>query len=317
MTHPHRSAACLLGALVADAAALGLHWLYDVERIAQITQARGGSGAFVPLDPENYAGAKGVFVHGARGDGMTSQYGAALALALGTMREDGVFDPARYRTAYAEYFGAGGAFTGYIDRPTRGTLANIAAEQIDPSGVDDDQLPALATLPAVVVAHGGTPDLDAAVQAAIRVTNVNPVAEADGAIFARLLADVLAGSDLAPALLKVAESAPDAHRDALMHALTTDEDDSTVYGEHSGRACHLPMAMPLIFHILARSDSFAEASERNIAAGGDSCGRAIAIGAVMGALHETDKDRGIPLNWILALQDGAAIWADCRRIAPA
>lgn len=31
----------VLGALVADAASLGLHWLYDVNRIAEIEQKKG------------------------------------------------------------------------------------------------------------------------------------------------------------------------------------------------------------------------------------------------------------------------------------
>ena len=45
----HR-AASLLGALVADAASLGAHWIYDVGRIADIV-ARRGNAAFVPIDP--------------------------------------------------------------------------------------------------------------------------------------------------------------------------------------------------------------------------------------------------------------------------
>ncbi|MDO8893956.1 hypothetical protein [Nitrosomonas sp.] len=33
--------AAILGALIADSAALGLHWLYDPERIAQIEKIKG------------------------------------------------------------------------------------------------------------------------------------------------------------------------------------------------------------------------------------------------------------------------------------
>lgn len=48
----------LLGALVADAASLGLHWLYDPDRIAQIATKR-GSAAFAPVDAAFFEGAKG------------------------------------------------------------------------------------------------------------------------------------------------------------------------------------------------------------------------------------------------------------------
>lgn len=33
-------AAAILGALIADSASLGLHWLYDPERIAQIEKTK-------------------------------------------------------------------------------------------------------------------------------------------------------------------------------------------------------------------------------------------------------------------------------------
>jgi len=50
----------LWGALVADAAARGLHWFYDQERLAALA---GDRPEFTAPDPAHYAGAKSFFAH--------------------------------------------------------------------------------------------------------------------------------------------------------------------------------------------------------------------------------------------------------------
>ena len=306
------SAACLMGALVGDAAALGLHWIYDVGRIAEIAARRGGKSAFAPIDPENFKDIPAFFAHGKRRDGMLTQYGEALHLAVRCInRNDGAFDVATYQQDYVDTFGAGGSYQGYIDKPTRGTLANIAVEQLAPSGIEDDQLPALSTLPAIVLAYHDADNFPTTVKEAIQVTSLDAEALAYGGVFTDLLTRVLAGEDIGKALWASAITAGPTGQ-ALLDALDTDEDSSVNYGEITGRACHLSMGMPLAFHILSRAQSFEDAIERNILAGGDSAGRAIVIGAVMGAHHGIAGPSGIPLEWILQTQDAAAIWQDCR-----
>jgi len=309
MNPTQRKHAALMGALVGDAATLGAHWIYDVSRLAEL-RPRHGTLAFLPVDGANYAGGVGYFAHGARHAGQGTQYGAALALAMGTIRAAGGYDMAAHQAAFAGFFGAGGGWVGYVDRPTRGALANLAAEQNDPSGIDDDQLPAIAALPAVVAAHLDAPDLGARVAAAISVTNVNPVAAAQGVLFAAVLGDVMSGAPLDGALRRGA-----AGHYTLLAALDSSEACSTAYGELTGRACHLPMAMPLAWHILARADGFEDAMQRNIAAGGDNAGRAIVIGALMGAARGLACDDGVPLEWLLRLEGGAALWGDARAIS--
>lgn len=303
----------LLGALTADAASLGLHWLYDPARIAEIAEAR-GSSAFAPVEPAFFDGAKGYFAHAGRRAGMLSQYGEVLWLAMRVTRSEGGFDGGAYRRAYAAHFGAGGPYQGYIDRPTRAALANIADEKAE-TGIDDDQLPATATLPAIMAAYHGQDNLSEKARGAREVTNINPVADAYAAAFTDLLGRVLSGEDLPAAMGAAVAEADSGIRDALTDALKTDEASSTDYAERMGRACHLPMAGPVIMHILRHATGYADAVERNIRAGGDSAGRAILIGAVMGAVHGLEGPHGIPLDWVLRLTDGVAIWEDCRALA--
>lgn len=310
------NAACLLGALVADAAALGQHWIYDVERIASVTANNDGKAAFVAIEAQNYEGVRSYFAHGKREDGMLSQYGVSLRIALQSMiKHNGKFDVPDYQQTYVDTFGAGGTYQGYIDRPTRGSLENITNEILDPSGVDDDQLPATTRLPAIIVAYKSSDNLAAEIETAIRVTNTNKDTSAHSQLFANILTRVLEGADVTKALKAGAEETSGALQQSLKDALTTDETNSIAYGEITGRACHLPNATPLMFHILKHSSSYVQAVETNIKAGGDNCGRATMIGAIMAARYGLSEQNGIPLEWILKTHDAPALWHDCQTLA--
>lgn len=52
-----------------------------------------------------------------------------------------------------------------------------------------------------------------------------------------------------------------------------------------------------VLHNILTAPSFTEAVRRNTYAGGDTCGRAILVGAVMGALHGVGGENGIPKAW--------------------
>ena len=88
MKNPNNAA--ILGALVADSAALGLHWLYDPARIAEIEAASGL--AFLKPDAGNYAGAKGYFAHGGKTSGESTGYGEVCLLALRHLAKHGTFN---------------------------------------------------------------------------------------------------------------------------------------------------------------------------------------------------------------------------------
>ena len=147
-----RVEAALIGAYVADAAALGFHWLYDPDRIAELA---GDDAAFREPDAADFEGFKGVFVHPTKHSGDLSQYGHQLRVAIQSMiQTDGVFDIRDFQDSFAAAFGSGGSWVGYMDKATKGTLANLAKDCRDPSGADDDQVPAIARLPAVMVQAG-------------------------------------------------------------------------------------------------------------------------------------------------------------------
>lgn len=295
-TLPNPKTAAMMGALVADAATLGHHWNYDPARIADVS---GKTPAFTPIDAKNFEGVPAYFAHAAKQDGDLSQYGEVLSLVMRSIAANNGFDVTLYQDAFAAHFGMGGSFHGYIDRPTRGTVDNILADKRTPSGIDDDQHPAIATLPAIVARYHGATDFHAQVKRAVHVTNVNEAADHYTLIFADMLADVLSGTSLPDALHNAATRDP-----LLQAALDTPEQDSVAYGEITGRPCHLNQGMPLAFHILSHTTSYQDAINANILAGGDNCGRAIMVGALAGAAYGIDA---IPIEWVIATNNASAL----------
>eukprot|EP01031_Cornospumella_fuschlensis_P027511 gene27511-33230_t len=64
-----------------------------------------------------------------------------------------------------------------------------------------------------------------------------------------------------------------------------------------GLSCHLPCALVVALHIVLHSANLSDAMEANIKAGGDSCSRALVIGAVYGALPDAE----IPESWMKSI----------------
>ncbi|MFW6253224.1 MAG: ADP-ribosylglycohydrolase family protein [bacterium] len=122
-TEPFRTA--LLGTLVADAAGMGLHWIYSQGKIAQIVRSNRGEAAFIAPDPTHYEGVPAFFAHPLKTAGDSTQYGEYLAVALQATTGEG-FDTGAFLREFQAHFGPGGTYVGYADTPIRETLYNVS-----------------------------------------------------------------------------------------------------------------------------------------------------------------------------------------------
>ncbi|MEZ5932045.1 MAG: ADP-ribosylglycohydrolase family protein [Alphaproteobacteria bacterium] len=311
-------AAVVLGALVADAAAMGLHWLYDADRLAEIAARR--EPVFLDADQRHFEGVQGYFAHEGKQAGELSQYGATLTLAMASLiATGGRFAAADYQKRYLAFFGPGGSWKGYIDRPTRGTLANLGSaigeDTPEVSGVDDDQLPALSPVPALVAAGPDAADLEQQVTSLVRVTNDNPLALEAALITARLIRAMLAEEKVSTALEREAEHAGEVLQPLLRKALASKNRSSVDLAGDIGRACHVQQGLPVVFHIVSHASSFREATRSNVLAGGDSCGRSMALGALLGARFGFGGEHGIPLPWLTRVAGGARLFDQAYQLA--
>lgn len=115
--------AALAGGWVADAASLGLHWLYDSQRILEVG---GQSPEFLPPNADYFQGGFGYFAHEGKQVGDVSHYGAATGVITASLLANkGRLDIRDYQRRFRSYFGPGGQWQGYIDNPTRVTLSNL------------------------------------------------------------------------------------------------------------------------------------------------------------------------------------------------
>jgi len=118
----------IIGALVADAASLGLHWLYDAERISQVA---GEAPEFITPNRSHYENVAGFFSHPMKESGEVTQYGEQCVVSLRSLAENnGKWKPFHYLETFRQAFDCGGSFHGYIDASTSGTLANYHKAKI-------------------------------------------------------------------------------------------------------------------------------------------------------------------------------------------
>ena len=72
-----------------------------------------------------------------------------------------------------------------------------------------------------------------------------------------------------------------------------------------GQSCHTDDALPGVVHLIAKYENdLKEALIQAVMAGGDSAGRGLMVGMVLGA-HLGDK--GLPKGWVSGLRRGADI----------
>lgn len=115
----------LAGGWVADAASLGLHWLYDSPRIAEVA---GNQPEFLEPRADYFDGVFGYFAHGGKKAGDTSHYAAATrVLTDSLLANKGALSIRDYQRRFRTYFGPGGGWQGFLDNPTRITLENLTS----------------------------------------------------------------------------------------------------------------------------------------------------------------------------------------------
>ncbi len=284
----------LAGVLVADAAAMGLHWLYDQEQIQSVENT--GDILFRQPDAAVYKDKRGHFAHASRRTGELSHYGESARI-VGQLAADGSYTTEAHRKVFLETFGPCGSYVGYADRPTKALVAKILTEGdelTDPSGMDDNQMPAFCSL-AGLFAAGIAADM---VNPAVEVISVNAdVVIGANAVYRcmQLLAD---GVTLPESLQSTADSTDGALGKLLQDALNIETYQPLEAANKFGLACYVEYALPVSWHLLKHATDFESTIRDNIRCGGDTCGRAMVLGALAGLAF------GVPEAMISRMSDG-------------
>jgi len=267
------------GALVADAATMGLHWMYDQEQIKKIELT--GDVLFRQPDAAAYEGKKAYFAHAAKKAGEQSQYGQCVRVVAEVIAQHGSYSITEHQKHFFDTFGPCGSYHGFADRPTKALVARIindGEELAEVSGSDDDQMPALCSVPALFASGAHSDD----VTRAVLVTNNNEQATSGAQVLFDCLSRVKSGESLHEALQNSAALAHPNLLKVLKASLALEQYDPLGTAQHFSQACHMEQGLPVAWHLLRYAEDFETVVRDNVRCGGDSCGRAMAVGSIAG-----------------------------------
>ena len=268
----------LLGTLIADAASMGLHWLYDQEQIKLVEAT--GSLLFRQPDAAIYEGKRGTYVHAARRAGEMSQYGESARI-VGELALGEGYSIAGHQKAIMASLGPCGSFQGYADKPTKQLIARLILEGDDiqnPSGMDDNQMPGLCVVSGLFAAGASMEQIREATSV---ITTNNDALQSSDAIHS-VLSQLASGIELQQALAVAADGVKGELGELMREALKIDVYEPLQTAQHFGLACYVKHAMPLCWHLLNHATDYTTAVTDNIRCAGDSCGRTMALGSIAG-----------------------------------
>ncbi|KXI23796.1 ADP-ribosylglycohydrolase family protein [Photobacterium sanguinicancri] len=312
--------AAIMGALIADAASMGTHWIYSPERVKSLLSLP--NFPFIEPNPEHYQGVDSYYAHDKLVAGQSTIYGEWLALYVRLLSNPAI-STHQIQQHILECFGPGGEFIGYVDSPTKALVLSLSSQDPDDwpedSGSDDDQNPALCAIPALVALKYPSEKLEQEIDRIVGITHQDDVAIRCAKAFACALNEALRSRRIDPVLNILKIKSPEAIKEKIeqVRVLNDDVNDLNHVLTIVNQACHLGDSLPLVAWVLKNSNSYTEAVLNNIKASGDSCGRAMMVGAIAGACYGFGDEKGIPISWLTTLQNGEAIAEDIEALLAA
>eukprot|EP00286_Rhodomonas_abbreviata_P006512 CAMPEP_0181317490 /NCGR_PEP_ID=MMETSP1101-20121128/16497_1 /TAXON_ID=46948 /ORGANISM="Rhodomonas abbreviata, Strain Caron Lab Isolate" /LENGTH=320 /DNA_ID=CAMNT_0023424889 /DNA_START=201 /DNA_END=1163 /DNA_ORIENTATION=+ len=277
-----RAKNAIIGSFVADAATMGLHWIYDDAKLTGLVGKR---------SPEFFEPPSSPFYQ--YESGSLSPYGDEISTLLRSLAEHPQFD----RETFAqESFRDAVTYKGRLNSVLKEFVTTMQKDGVDASkdtgSASNTQGHGMVKAPLVAARYAGSPAKNVvavAKEAALVHQSLEEPVEIS-AVAARVIELVILGRTPAEA---VEESLEDCQLSQYARAVFKDgldfmEPDPI---SHFGKSCSLPGAFQGAVSLMRDATSYEEVMRKNILAGGDSCSRAIWIGAVMGAAY------GVPETW--------------------
>jgi hypothetical protein len=279
----------LTGDLDANAASMGFNWIYNMPYLEKLASVQ--SMVFQPIDPAKYIRAgKAYLAYPQAVVCDVSLQGEIAKWLYAALKDNPNLTREQYKTMIYDQIKPGGTYVGWVESYGKKLVINELNLFIN-AGLplltqDDDQL--VGFIPYLVAKELGRPN-DQVWDLAQLFTNLTIYREYYD-FFDRLF-ESLQSKPLREALETVIPFAPDLVRESLSKALTM-TDTLLFITRHAGTACHIPQAIPLIFHLLYHSSCYEEVVKWNVKIGGASADRGMLLGAI------ASQGSPIPQDWI-------------------
>lgn len=290
----------LWAAFAADALALGAHWIYDP---AEIRKRFSRVEHYLAPAPGTY--------HSGKAAGDLTHYGDQMLVLLESLAENGgrfhLPDFAsRWRRLFTDY-------RGYVDKATKATLQRFTeGHGPEASGSSSTDLAGAGRAVPIVYAYRHDPEgCLAAARAQTAMTHNHPSVVEAAAYFARVTLQVLSGRHPVDALETVLHQMPlqDPLDTWVRHGLESASMETEAAVLDFGQSCAVDGAIPSVVHLMVRyAQDLREGLIQNVMVGGDSAGRGLLVGMVLGAHNGFEA---LPREWVEGLRAGEKI----RRLA--
>jgi len=278
--------AMVLASFAADSLALGAHWIYNTR---VIDKKFGRIDHFIKPERPTY--------HPTKNRGEFTHYGDQSLLLLESVAECEGFDLTDFSERWQRLFDN---YDGYVDGATKGTLENLAAGKLPAeAGSGSDDLAGASRIASLVyVYRNDLQELIDGARAQTAFTHNNPPVIQSAVFFASIAHHILAGTTPLAAIEQAKKDGfhSDPFNEWIQMGLESTEQDSRQAILDLGQMCEIPAAFPGVVHLIAKYENDLKAAlVENVMAGGDSAGRGLLVGLVLGAHLGMEA---IPLEWL-------------------
>lgn len=289
-TMQDKAEAMVLASFAADSLALGAHWIYDIDAIDR--KLGRVEGLLKPLENS---------FHATKDLGEFTHYGDQTLVLLESIVACSGFDIDDFARRWKKLFET---YNGYVDKATKATLANFASgKKPEESGSSSSDLAGAARIaPLVYRYRNDLGELLSSAKTQTAMTHGNPSVIDASDFFARVVWRVLEGETPLFALREVGE----VHfRESVLEQWTAKGIESALSDTRSailkfGQSCDVEHAFPSVVHLIGKYEkNLREALVENVMAGGDSAGRGLVVGMILGAHLGFEA---IPSEWLWGLK---------------
>ncbi len=278
--------AMVLASFAADSLALGVHWIYNTR---VIDKKFGRVDHFIKPERPTY--------HPTKNRGEFTHYGDQSLLLLESVAECEGFDLTDFSERWQRLFDN---YDGYVDGATKGTLENLASgKSPTEAGSGSDDLAGASRIASLVyVYRNDLQELIDGARAQTAFTHNHPAVIQSAVFFASIAHQILAGTSPLAAIEQAQTDGfhSDPSNEWIQMGLESTEQDSRQAILDLGQMCEIPAAFPGVVHLIAKYENDLKAAlVENVMAGGDSAGRGLLVGLVLGAHLGMEA---IPLEWL-------------------
>ena len=290
-----KAEAMVLASFAADSLALGVHWIYDVQKISS---QYGRAERFLEPKEDSY--------HPTKDKGEFTHYGDQQMVLLKSVAAKRGFDLNDFSQRWQRFFRD---YHGYFDGATKGTLRNFAeGKGPQDSGSPSNELAGASRIaPLVFCYRNNLDELIVAAREQTRMTHGDPLAVHSAEFFARVAWMILNSASPSEAIDEVRQNYyPDTiFAEWVQEGFASKDMESVTAIGSFGRTCHTPDAFPGVIHLIAKyEEDLKEALVQAVMAGGDNAARGMAVGMILGAHLGREH---LPEEWVTDLRKGQEI----------